>query len=119
MQKLIRYSIAAVAASVAVGGVGAVAVSARADQPGTDQGDQQTIVKREDTATSWDAPALDDDNGDDDGANLKSDDSPTHHSTLTNSSVNTNNSANTKDSINTKNSVNTKNSINTKNSGQN
>ncbi len=105
MNGTIRTGIAAVAATVAIGGIAIVTAGvASADE------DPDTVAKREDTASSWVVAANDDNgNGNDDA------DDPTDNTGPSNTN-NTDNTKNTKDTKNTG-PTNTKNTKDTKNTG--
>ena len=110
MNGTIRTGIAAVAATVAIGGIAIVTAGvASADE------DPDTVAKREDTASSW-VVAANDDNGNGNG-NDDADD-PTDNTGPSNTN-NTDNTKNTKDTKNTGPTKNTKNTgpTNTKNTG--
>ena len=104
MHKLVRTGIVTLAGTVVLGTAGvAIAGGAQAD-------DQDKIVKREDTSTSWVQSTNLDDDPDDDLAGQ--DDSPT---TNTANTVNTANTSPTTNTHNTKNTAPTNNTVKTVN----
>lgn len=103
MDKFVRTAVVALAGTVALGTAGIAVANAQT-------ADDDPVIKREDTSSSWVQSTTDPDDDVDPG--LGQDDSPTQHS------VNTVNTKNTVNTVNTKNTVNTtdtKNSVNTKN----
>lgn len=110
MKTYVRTGIVVLAGSVAFGTAGFAVANASGSTD--DRTPQDTVVKREDTATSWvQSTDLDDDPSDDDlGV-----DGPTHHTVNTVNTKNTVNTANTKNTVDTKNTAKTVNTAPTKN----
>ena len=107
MHKLVRTGIVTLAGTVVLGTAGvAIAGSAQAD-------DQDKVVKREDTSSSWVQSTNLDDDPDDDQAGK--DDSPTNHTVNTKNTANTVNTHQTKNTAPTNNTVKTVNTAPTKN----